>query len=430
MNKLLKSKRRGSALPLAVVAIIVLLAMGVGLLSLGFNSRTYSLRMASDIEARSAADAGLVMALFEMNEKLKVKPWDDTNLPQTFDVKLPYSDEVCSYRVTGNLAGGYVIQSLGKSGNAVRGVQATIGLQSAFNHAILTKQTLTLKPGTIVDGYNSLNPADTDISVDIGSQSNSGSSVILNAGSVINGDVFVAPGNNIDSAIKDLGAKVSGDKFTSAPVPLPKVIAPVLPGKGAISAKGSTVKITPANSGTYSGIDLKTTGLPGILEVTDGDVVLHVTGNITLGQSCEIIVKKGSSLTIYTDGNISCANGSGINTENPPTEATTFQLYATGQDAQYFDVKAKSQFTGVIYAPNSEVILYAQGDAYGSVVAKNFDYKAGGNFYYDKALQEMNTVEDDAVVFVVTRWHETKLTDSDLKSFDLFEPVSVLPFVK
>lgn len=53
---------------------MILLAMSVGLLSLGLNSRIYSMRTASDIAARCAADAGLTMAVFEMNEKLKVKP--------------------------------------------------------------------------------------------------------------------------------------------------------------------------------------------------------------------------------------------------------------------------------------------------------------------------------------------------------------------
>jgi len=74
MKKLLKSKRPGFAIPLAVVAIMILFAMGVGMLSLGTNSRIYSIRSASDIAARCAADSGLTMALFQMNEKLKVKP--------------------------------------------------------------------------------------------------------------------------------------------------------------------------------------------------------------------------------------------------------------------------------------------------------------------------------------------------------------------
>ena len=401
-------------MPLAVVAILILLAVGVGLLGLGFQGRVYSFRTASDIAARCAADTGLAMALFEMNQKLQVKPFSEGTLPQATDVQLPYSDQVCSYRVTGNLGSCYTIEATGVSGLAHRTVRAVIGLQSAFNHAILTKQSLTLKPGTLVDGYNSLNPSDTDIDISVGSQSASSSSVILNMSTIVNGDVFVA--GNLDLAIKDLGATVNGDKYVSAPQPLPGVTAPALPDKGALSAKGVAVTITPANSGTYSSIDLQlaatkvkgvTALTPAALVIEGGNVVLHVTGDIQLGNSCEIVVKDGASLTIYSDGNIHCREGSGINTENPPEEALTFQLYATGQGAQYFDIKAKSQFTGVIYAPNADVDLYANGDAYGSIVARDFEFKSGGNFYYDEALQEKDTVNDEAVQFVVTRWYES-----------------------
>jgi hypothetical protein len=421
MKELLQSKRRGSALPLTVVAILILLAMGVGLLSLGFNSRVYSVRTASDIAARCAADAGLAMALFEMNQKLQVKPYKEGTLPQTIDMTLPYSDQVCSYRVTGNLAGGYTIESVGESGQATRAVRATVGLQSAFDHAILTKQSLTLKSGTTVDGYNSLHPFDKDIKVDIGSQSAADSSMILNNGTTVNGDVFVA--GNLDSAIKDLGTTVTGDKSVSAPEPLPRVTAPELSDKGAISATGQTVTLTPTDSGTYSAIDLQlletkvkgvTTTAPAVLVVEGGDVVLHVTGDIQLGNSCEIVVTDNSTLTIYSDGNIHCRNGSGINTEAPPEEAATLQIYATGQGAQYFDIKAKSKFTGIIYAPDADVDLYANGDAYGSIVARDFEYKAGGNFYYDEALRDKNTVNDQAVQFVVTRWYESAPTTSTL----------------
>ena len=294
MKKLLQSKRRGSAIPLAVVAMLILLAMGVGLLSLGFNSRIYTIRNTSDIKARCAADAGLTMALFEMNEKLKVKPWDDDSpLPEAINVKLPYSDEVCSYRVIGSLAGGYTLQSLGQSGEANRGVSATIRLKSAFDHAILTKNQLVLKSNTKVDGYNSAlaDPFSDDIKVDIGSQSNSNDSVVLNMGVVIDGDVFVATGAVLDDAIKGAGT-VTGQKFTSSPESLPPVTAPVLDPKPAIDVKGQTITLTELDSGSYPEIYLRQlvtkgkngTITPSVFEVI-GDVVLHLTGDIQLENS-------------------------------------------------------------------------------------------------------------------------------------------------
>lgn len=434
MKKLIQSKRRGTVIPLAVVAIIILLAMGVGLLSLGFNSRIYTIRNTSDIKARCAADAGLEMALFEMNKKLLVKPYVEGTLPEAENVNLPYYDATCSYKVIGSLAGGYTLQSVGNSGDANRAVSATIKLQSGFSHAILTKEQLVLKSGTIVDGYNSADPGDTEFVVDIGSQSNADGSVVLNMGCVVNGDVFVATGADLKDAIKGAGT-VTGDKYTSAPEPLPPVIAPVLPAKPAIDITGKTVPLTPSDNGSYPEIYLRQGDLldgkkvigtvPSVLEVSGGDVLLHLTGDIQLENSCEIIVKEGSSLTIYTDGNIHSRNGSSISTENPPEEATTIQIYTTGQDKQFIDIKTKSEFTGTIYAPDDDVVLYAKGDAYGSIIAKSFNYMAGGNFYFDEALRDSVDVNDEAVVFVVNRWYE-----SEPKYAPDLQPSEIMPIVE
>jgi len=415
-------------MPLALVAVMILLAVGVGLLSLGYNGRIFSIRTASDIAARCAADAGVEIALFEMNKKLQVKPYMEGTLPEVINVKLPYSDEVCSYNVTGNLASGYVITSIGQFGQAQRAVRATIGLKGVFDHAILTKGSLWLKSGTVVDGYNSEDLGDNEVEVSIGSMSATNDSVVLNNGVVIDGDVSVA-GGDIDTVIKDLGAKITGGKYISAPVHTPEVSLPALFDKGTnISAKGETVTISPADNGIYTGINLKTTGIPGVLEIDGGDVVLHVTGDIQLGNSCEIIIKDGSTLTIYTDGNIVCALDSGINSEAPPEKSTAFQLYATGEGTQDFDIKAKSNFTGVIYAPNANVDLYANGNAYGAIVAGSFDFKNGGNFFYDEALKKKNDPDDDVVQFVVTRWDESPpMLSSDIKLADVMSILEADP---
>jgi len=392
-------------MPLAVLVAMILLAMGVGILSLGVHSRLYSTRVAFDIAARCAADAGLEMALFEMNEKLKVKPWSDSVLPEGASQALSNCDATFSYSVTTG-SGGYLVESIGQSGSAEKRVYAELELEGLFEHAILTRETLTLKSGTTVDGYNSLDSSDTEADVDIGTQSTANSSIILNHGVTVEGDIIVGIGGNPDTAIKDLGA-TTGDQYAATQNdPLPQITPPTLTNTGlSIATKGKTVTLTPADSGKYTGIDLKNDKTPGILEIKGEGVTLHITGDIQLGQSCEIVVTEGSSLIIYCDGNITCGNGSGINTKNPPEAASTLQLYATGESEQTFDIKAKSNFTGVIYAPNANINLYAGGDAYGSIVAHNFEFKSGGNYHYDEALRKVET-DDQGVRFVVKRWYE------------------------
>jgi hypothetical protein len=222
---------------------------------------------------------------------------------------------------------------------------------------------------------------------------------------------------DIDTVIKDLGATVNGDKHVSTKKEsFKEVTPPVLPNMGkSIEAKSETITLTSADSGTYENIDLQNGKDIGVLEISEGDVVLHITGDIDLGNDCEIVVKEGATLTIYIDGNINCSNGSGINTEAPPEEASTLQLYATGEGEQFFDVKAKSEWTGTIYAPDADVFLYANGDAYGSIVSNGFEFKSGGNFHYDKALKDVK-VDDQGVSFIVTRWDESK---ANLAAFGL-----------
>jgi hypothetical protein len=418
MKKLLQTKKRGSAIPLAIVVVLILLAMGTGLLSMGLNSRTFSLRTTSDITARCAADTGLTMALYQMNEKLKVQPWSASTLPKATDTKLLYCDASYSYSVTGNLANGYIMQSVGKADQAQRTVYATLGLRGLFEHAILTKGSLVLKSGTVIDGYNSGDPLDTDFNVDIGTQSTADSMVVLNSGVTVKGDVLVGLGGNPDTVIKDLGATTGDQLGGTEKDPLPLVTPPTLTDMMiGIEAKGKTVTITPAENGQYSNIDLASSSDVGILEIDKGDVVLYITGNIELGNSCEIIVKDKSSLTIYLDGDIVSGNGSSIGTENPSKDALTIQLYGTGEGEQNFDIKAKNEWTGVIYAPNANIDLYANGDAYGAIVADSFEFKSGGNYYYDEALREVS-LEDEGVRFVVERWYEgsPKFSISDIEA--------------
>ena len=147
MYRKIRNQRRrpGFALGLIVIALIVLLVTGVGLLSVGMRRREFGIKNTSGIAARCSADAGLTKALFEMNEKLKVKPWDDSSLPQATNISLPNCDAVFSYKVTGDLGSGYKIQSTGNSDQAQRTVTCTLQLQGPFESAIFTKQYIYMK---------------------------------------------------------------------------------------------------------------------------------------------------------------------------------------------------------------------------------------------------------------------------------------------
>jgi hypothetical protein len=318
---------------------------------------------------------------------------------------LPNFDAVFSYSVTGDVASGYTISSVGTAGQAQRTVYATLELKGLFERAILTKEYLILKSGTVLDGYNSLDPLDTDFNVDIGTQSTLADSIILNSGVIVEGDIIVGLGGDPNTVIKDLGATTGYQYPAIEEEPLLPIIPPALTDWGVdITATGETVILDPTKNGQYGNLILASSVTPGILEIS-GDVVLYLTGNIDLGNSCELVIKDNSSLTVYIDGDIHCRTGSAVNNETPPEDPKNFQLYGTSETTQYFDIKAKSTWSGVIYAPNADIDLYANADFYGSVVAKNFELKAGGNYHYDEALRKVE-IDDEGVRFVVNRWHE------------------------
>jgi hypothetical protein len=390
--------------------IVLLLFVGTGILSLGLQSRILANRTTREIEARSAADAGLARAIFEMNEQLKVKPWTEVALPEVTGQTLANCSGTFSYTVTGDITSGHAVQSTGISGlgRAQRTMNSTLRLQGPFECAIVSRASMVLKSNTLIDGYNSSDPTITDVEAKIGTNSTLPDQIVLNSGVTVDGSILVGVGGDPSTVIKDLGGQ-SGFRYPmSEDIYLPPVTPPALPDMGTdIYVKGTTLNITPTSSGTYTDIDVLRKGSDitaqyGILVISGGDVVLHITGDILLGQGCELIVKDGSSLKLYVNGNIICREGSGIGNEGDPG---SLRVYGTGDGLQTFDLKAKTTWSGAVYAPNADITLYANGDVYGSVIGNNFEFKAGGNFYYDEALGEVS-VDDDALRFVIDRWQE------------------------
>ena len=396
-----KLKQKGAALSLIVAAVVLLTLMGIALLNLGLQARLSALRTVHGIKARWAADAGLIKAVIEMNNELKANTWSDTSMPAQTDEVLFQSDQSFSYRVNKDFSETYVITSIGRAGPLTRRVYATMGLKGLFDNAIIVKDRISLMPNALVRGYNSQDAFDTDFNLKIGTISTVADSIPIGPGTVIEGDVFAGVGGDPNKVIGS-GGTITGQKFTlSEERDFPVITPPALPDFGtALSATGMTITIDPIQSGTYTGINLSS----GILEIQGGNVELHITGNINMGNGCEIIIRPGSSLILYVDGNISADNSVGFN--NQAGNVKDFQLYATGTGEQVFSLKAKSSIFGTVYAPNVDIILYPGAEVCGAIVGKNVTFKSGSTFWYDEALRDNVSIDDVGARFIVKRWRE------------------------
>jgi Putative Ice-binding-like adhesive domain len=380
---------------LAVVAMMILFAMGVGMLALASNTRVFSARMASAVAARCAADAGVTKALFEMNQKLKVKPWNDGSLPEATDESLPGCSALYSYSITGDPVSGYTVESAGVSGQFQKTVSCTLKPQGPFEFAVFANQSLNLDNSAVVSGYNF--GADDKI-LEVGTNSDDSGAILLNNSATIDGDVVVGVGADPSAVISDHGATITGEaRAMTEKNPLPEIEVPhsleSLPSSGTLE-NGATI----TGSAKYSGIDLKTKQTI----IIDGNVSLYTTGDVILNNSAELQIKSDASLILYLGGNFEGKNSSSVN--NLTKDAKKLQIYCL-DNCKSVRLKNGVDFYGVIYGPHADVVLDNSGNFYGSVVAQNFEQRNSGTFNYDASLRDVS-VDDEAVRFVVTDWRE------------------------
>jgi len=399
-KKFPKLTKRGSIMALVLFAIVLLLLSGVGVLSIGQTARIFSIRTSAEIAAFSAADTGITKAVWAINTKLQTGgTWDKH-----------YLEEVDFVRSASWKEGDYVIRSFGACGAARKVIYAIVGLEGPCDTGVLVRDSITLKAGTLVDGRDSSDPTNLDVEVEIGTLSTDPDKVILNNGVTVDGNILVGIGGDPSTVIKDLGAE-TGIHYPMTEQPdLPYIYPPagLTDWREAIEAKGDTVSFTAANSGIYTGIDLTQLGIdkPGILEITSGDVVLHITGDINMGVRCEIIIQDGATLNLYVDGDIGAGTESGFKNYGTPPSLKIWGNWRGGVEVeQDWQLNAKSTCFGQIYAPAADVTINNSGDLFGAFTANSFLMMNDGNLFYDGALRDVNA-DDEGVRFVLKRWYE------------------------
>lgn len=395
-------RQRGFVLPMVMIISLILSIVGFSLLRLGVDARLGSERYSTKVEARTAADAGLAVALYQMNRKLQAEEtWDNSNLPAGDAIPLLQTLSNYSYKVTGDPVSGFTIESIGVQGGTQHRVIGTLRAQSVFGNGISTKNGILLAPNSVVDGYNSITK-EINLSGEVGTNSTSFQSVIVASGTTVKGDIAVGVGGVPSSIVRNHGT-VQGEIYAmSETIPFPTVTAPDLKKHFKdISADGKTVTLNPKDSGTYSNISVNGNG--AVLKIVGGDVVLNVTRDIRLGQDTEICISPGATLTLYLSGDLEAKNDSGINNLTKSPQA--FTLYGTGTRTQEIDLKAKGEFYGAVYAPKADMTVYANGDIYGSFVSNTLAIKSHSNLHYDHALAAA-PADTQVQWFELAQWEE------------------------
>jgi len=409
MNKLMQLKKPGSAIVLVMFAIVILFVIGGGLLSLGLQGRILAAKESSEIAARTAADAGLEKAVFEMNEKLKVKPWSDSVLPSATYEAIPNCNATFSYTVTVDTGGGYTISNYlvtatGNYGTVQKQVSCTLtGQWKPFSFALFGDQNISLSNSSTVDQYNTTGGTPE---LQVGTNSVASGAISLSNSSIINGAAVVGVNGNPATVVSLVNSsKVTGNKSaqtasnTLASVTVPSSLTS-LPSSGALSLINSATK-TLNSSAQYSSINISNSSILTI----NGPVSLYVTGNISISNSSQITVVKtnpNASLTIYIGGNLSAGNSSNIN--NQTQDASKAQILGL-DTCTSIGLGNSSNFYGCVYTPKAQVTLGNSCGTYGSVIAKNVKGVNSSQMHYDASLKDLS-IASAPTAFIVKNWSD------------------------
>jgi hypothetical protein len=404
----IRRSRKGAALLMSVVVMVIFTIVGEALLLLSLQSRVQAERVKREAWAQTAADAGAEETLVAMRQVLEdgnngfwgeVQLWKPNRPLSTVDAA--YSVHLESWSEE---EGGFEIRSSGLSGNMERDVYVTYRLKGLFESAVLARNNIDLKAATLVDSVNtevSLDPNYSTGRAQIGTCSIADGSVSLGMMAYVDGPIFVGPDGDIETVIDDHGA-LTGPHYVMAQQPVfPTITAPeglIYYGTD-ISVTQGTIVFGPSDSGCYSTIDV----VQGNLEIEGGDVVLHVTGDISLGMGTEIIIRPDSSLELYFEGDFIAGNSNGINCDGQSPR--DLMMYAIGLPGQQVILKAKGDFFGAVYAPDANVVIHNGGDVYGSIVCDTFEMKNNAAFYYDEALRDAEA-DDQGVRLIISAWRE------------------------
>lgn len=400
--------RRGSALLLATIGVMVVSAIGVALMSLSFSQSKTTLNASLSDMAFHAAEAGIDDAM----NKLKAYAANPSTTADYSVIGVVQSGN--KNVVTGSLESGaytveitpaysgpgeYTLRSSGVHGGLKRGIQVIMGAQPTLPYrGLFSKQVFNTVGTFFLDSYSS--SAGTYASqlggnpyaLENAHLETNGNINLLTLGTQIHGDASPGPGGSFNAV---LGASVSGSTAPASQTydyPAPPYAPPI------------------ASSGNYSWLGLGTLNRPGGVYRYDNFTVLGVgtlqfTGNTTLYVDNNITivgnvkVAAGSTLTIvHGTGTMTVVGGLITGSKSPA------DLSIVSSSSGNVTLAGVVDFHGSLYAPKANFYPTSLlNQYYGGFVVKNTLMPAVlAKFHYDEDL----STKAGPVIYSVVSWGE------------------------
>jgi hypothetical protein len=434
---------RGSVL---IVAMLLVAVIGLSLasyLSLNLNSTRLSQRSYMATAAMNLADTGVEEAVWSINQAVAggSGAWTDWASVGTNDRRRNFTGFTLGAGLTGNVRVFVENATLTSAPRVAaratitppqgapveKWVEVTLRARSRFANGLVAKQSITFQGNNAsVDSWNSdpdRNPGTAPIAYSTSVRNDNGSagsiSVAVSAIALNNADIWgyaatggaqpqVGPngsirGDDTPSGVAVDPARVSTD-FTANfdPVTLPTggtSISSISGGPASLGVAGTAT--------TYRLPSISMSGNSSKILTIEGDVTIILTAAqgsdaMSFTGSSSISIPAGSSLKIYTAGNIDIG-GNGVANNN--VQPVTLQIWGTAASPsprQDVKVAGNGALKAVVYAPEASVKINGNGDVMGSVVANDITLTGNAAFHYDESLNDLNAGNP----FGITKWRE------------------------
>ncbi len=313
----------------------------------------------------------------------------------------------------------YVPAPRSPSQYVVRKVRVTTQSAGSGSGGLNAKGTISLSGGALFDSFDSslgaYNPTNHGTKAIALSNTNVAGAVNMSGGSIY-GMAVTGPGGTVTTSgsavIGDVAWVSSGGDNTLSPN--------AKSGWTANDANFQFNDVTPPSTAGWftSFIPFGTTNIAGFTGLTTdyyvpgisssgstkplliyGNVVIYCyqTGNnvVNISGSGYIKLMPGSSLTLYTAGNVSVSGGGIINGSGLASDLTIYGL-PTCTAVTY---SGSAAFIGVVNAPEAAFKFSGGSGAFGSFTANTVIISGSGGVHYDEALGASQS-------FVVASWNE------------------------
>ena len=293
-----------------------------------------------------------------------------------------------------------------------RTVVVATGSSSLFQGGVLSKGGITLNGNVRIDSYNSQDPLYSTNGQYIASKSKDGGNIatvdsnitatVTVGGSVdVYGKVYTGPGDTITLNGGATVGSMAWNTTNSGAQPgwtqsdlniaipnaeLPTFTGLPLPPNGDVTWKSTTYSNSYLlNSSDYT-VNANVSLASSKIILVQGNVKLHLIGNLSLAGNAQIIIATNSSLKVYASGNLDFSGGGVANSSGYATNLTVY-----GQtNCTSIKIAGGTEFAGVIYAPQAAYSQVGGGSTdlnfCGSVVANTVTLSGRSQIHYDESL--------------------------------------------